>query len=75
MTALLLKQTPGYRIPVEALPSLIALMQQDKKNEAGVINFSLVPTPGEALFNITAPVPLISESLHRYNSLLKETKN
>ncbi|MFK7806650.1 MAG: 3-dehydroquinate synthase [Saprospiraceae bacterium] len=66
----LMPQTPQRKTPVEDLPQLLALMQQDKKNEGGVINFSIVPQPGEALFNITAPIPLISESLHRYNALL-----
>jgi 3-dehydroquinate synthase len=67
---LLLRQIPNRRAPIEALQELIALMQQDKKNEAGIINFTMVPRPGEAVYNITAPIPLISESLHRYNALL-----
>jgi len=70
MYRLLLKQIPNRKAPIEALPELIALMQQDKKNEGGVINFTMVPKPGEALYNVTAPIPLISESLHRYNALL-----
>ncbi len=68
---LLLRQIPNRRAPIDALPELIALMQQDKKNEAGIINFTMVPKPGEAVYNITAPIPLISESLHRYNALLQ----
>lgn len=70
MYQLLLKQAPQRKIPLQALPELIDLMRQDKKNEGGAINFTMVPTPGEALFNITAPVPLIGESMHRYNALL-----
>jgi 3-dehydroquinate synthase len=68
--SLLLKQIPSKKISEEAIPELIALMQQDKKNENGLINFTFVPKAGKANFNQNAPIPLIAESLHRYNTLL-----
>jgi 3-dehydroquinate synthase len=69
-SSVLLRQIPSRKIPAEAIPELIALMQQDKKNENGLINFTFVTKAGKATLNQSAPIPLIAESLHRYNTLL-----
>lgn len=46
------------------------LMQNDKKNEAGAINFSLIDRPGSAVVNQTCGEELIVESLNYYNDLV-----
>lgn len=56
-------------VPLEALDQLLALMQQDKKNEDHRINFTLLETPGSARVNETAGVELIREAINFYNAL------
>ena len=45
-------------------------MANDKKNEGGLINFSLIKKPGQVSVNHTRNATLIEESLNFYNSLL-----
>ncbi|MFM2267936.1 MAG: hypothetical protein RL757_1377 [Bacteroidota bacterium] len=49
--------------------ALLALMQQDKKNEAARINFSLLPALGAVEINQTPPPQYIIESLDFYRGL------
>ncbi|HMO40598.1 MAG TPA: 3-dehydroquinate synthase [Saprospiraceae bacterium] len=51
-------------------PRLLQLMQNDKKNEAGHILFSLVHPLGQAAVNQTADAEIIFESLRYYNRLV-----
>ena len=48
---------------------LIDIMQQDKKNEGGQINFTLLTAIGFAEINQTAPHDLISKALDYYQAL------
>jgi 3-dehydroquinate synthase len=56
-------------VPLEAFDQLVALMQQDKKNEDHRINFTLLEAPGCARVNETAGVELIREAIEYYNGL------
>jgi 3-dehydroquinate synthase len=56
-------------VPMEAFDQLIALMQQDKKNEDHRINFTLLEAPGSARVNETAEVDLIRKAISYYNGL------
>jgi len=56
-------------VPEEAFPELLALMQQDKKNEDHRINFTLLSAPGTSVVNATAEADLIEQALRFYNSL------
>ena len=54
-------------IPGAALPELLALMKQDKKNDDARINFTLLSAPGVAVINRTAPEELITRAIAEYN--------
>ena len=56
-------------IPPTCYETLLALMRQDKKNEADEINFTLLAEPGRAVVNQTATAEEITRSLQYYNSL------
>lgn len=56
-------------VPEDAFPELIALMQQDKKNDDHRINFTLLSAPGKAKVNATAESGLILDSVRYYNGL------
>lgn len=56
-------------VPDEAFDQLLALMQQDKKNEDHRINFTLLSAPGKARINATAEAGLIREAIGYYNRL------
>ncbi|MGK0451199.1 MAG: 3-dehydroquinate synthase, partial [Neolewinella sp.] len=56
-------------VPEEAFPELLALMQQDKKNEDHRINFTLLSAPGKARVNATAEGELILAAIRHYNQL------
>ncbi len=56
-------------IPEDAFAELLALMQQDKKNEDHRINFTLLDAPGSARVNATAEPSLILEAIGYYNGL------
>ncbi len=57
------------KIPEGSFPRLLELMQQDKKNDAAEINFTLLDRPGACTVNRTATVDMIARSLDYYNSL------
>ena len=56
-------------IPSGCFGELVALMRQDKKNEAQEINFTFLRGLGAAAVNQTATVEEITRSLQYYNSL------
>lgn len=50
-------------------PDLLALMRNDKKNQGGQINFTLINPLGQAAINQHCNPELIEESLNYYNGL------
>lgn len=56
-------------VPEEALPELLALMRQDKKNEADEINITFLGRIGEAIVNGRATEAEIAEAIRFYNQL------
>lgn len=56
-------------ISESVFPSLIGLMQHDKKNAGQEINFSLLPTAGKVEVNQTCTPEWILRSLHFFNSI------
>ncbi len=69
ITAVLLHHYGHQPVPESALPQLIELMRQDKKNEDVRINFSLLPAAGQVVVNQTAEPAAIQQALAYYNSL------
>ncbi len=55
-----------YKFPVKAIPQLIEIMKQDKKNIDGKIGFTLMKEIGEATINNYVDVKLIKKSLEYY---------
>ncbi len=53
-------------------PKLLQLMQNDKKNEADQINFTLINPIGNSLINQTATEEEILESIRYYNGLVEQ---
>ncbi len=58
-----------HHIDSRSFDKLLELMTQDKKNEFGKINFSLLKEEGVAVFNQTCDANLIRESLVYYQGL------
>lgn len=58
------KDISGFEIS-----KLMSLMQQDKKNAGGVINFSLLKATGNSVFDVQADVKQIESALKFYISL------
>jgi len=56
-----------YDLSVFEEKELLQLMYQDKKNEGKGIAFSLLPTIGQAQFNVLATEAQITDSLHYYH--------
>ena len=48
---------------------IISLSAQDKKNEKGIINFSLLKRIGEATYNIAVSRPEMEDALRRYREI------
>ena len=65
----ILKHYGKYDIQQYDFQQLIALMKQDKKNETGGINFSLLERVGKVVINCTATPEQIEESLRFYAAL------
>lgn len=59
-----------YSLEPKNYPVYLSLMQNDKKNEAGSINFSLIDSPGSVVINKTCSEKLIVDSLNYYNDLV-----
>ncbi len=58
------------RLSEESFDQFIELMQNDKKNAFGRINFTLLEKPGQARVDQYAEEGAIRESLHAYNALI-----
>lgn len=58
-----------YPLAERCFDELLQLMKNDKKNEEGKINFSLLPAPGRVKVNCTAEPSDIEDSLLYYNGL------
>ncbi len=58
---------PPYVIHPESFETLLTLMQSDKKNEDGFIQFSLLEHIGTCLYNCKVTDKDLLESLHYYN--------
>ena len=56
---------------MEDTDQLIKIMEQDKKNNGKVINFTLLKNIGQPVLNQETTHKLILESLDYYNSLSK----
>ena len=69
IVAFILKIYGKYDIQPFDFQSLIALMQQDKKNDGDEINFSFLPKIGEVAVNCTATPQYIADSLNYYINL------
>ncbi|HEX4886719.1 MAG TPA: 3-dehydroquinate synthase [Luteibaculaceae bacterium] len=54
---------PIYRIPERNFDALIRLMEQDKKNDGGLINFTLISEPGTSIVNFNTDEITLIESL------------
>ena len=55
----------------EFFDSYVQLMGNDKKNEGGLINFTLLKSIGEGVINYTADKAQIIEALKYFNSVVK----
>ena len=69
ITQFILKHYGKYNIQQFDFQHLISLMQQDKKNETGSINFSLLEKAGKVVINCTATPEQIENSLKFYMQL------
>lgn len=67
----ILKIYSAYPLDKDNYPAYLQLMAKDKKNENGVINFSLIGPIGQVHVNQTASDKQILESLEFYNSLIQ----
>ena len=69
ITQFLLKHYGKFDFETDIYPKLLKLMQQDKKNETTEINFTMLKSPGEALFNQFSVESEIIASLEYYRQL------
>ncbi|MGZ3861818.1 MAG: 3-dehydroquinate synthase [Bacteroidia bacterium] len=53
------------------ISAFMKLMQHDKKNSNGRLNFALIEKPGHAVINISATANEVKEAFILYNNLLK----
>ncbi|ADY51770.1 3-dehydroquinate synthase [Pseudopedobacter saltans DSM 12145] len=65
----ILKFFPKYNLRSDIYDTLLEVMQHDKKNISGKINFSLPDEIGNCKFNIVVDQQLIKDSLDFYRSL------
>ena len=71
VTQIILNFYAPYKIETSNYNQLLELMTNDKKNEDGGINFTLIKSIGEGLINQTAASELIIESLDYYKTVAK----
>lgn len=67
ITDFLVKTYDLYPFEKDLYPIFLKLMDQDKKNEKGLINFTLIPAAGEVLVNQTCSREEIVEALDYLN--------
>ena len=53
------------------ITAFLKLMQHDKKNNSGKLNFALIEKPGHAVINVVADNEEVKEAFILYNNLLK----
>ena len=70
ISAFILTTYQAYPLAAENYAAYLHLMTKDKKNENGVINFSLIDSIGQIQVNQTANEHQIIESLEYYNRLI-----
>ncbi len=68
ITGFLLNTYDLYAFDKSLFSVFLELMEQDKKNENGLINFSLIPSAGKVLVNQTCNKQEIVESLDYFNA-------
>lgn len=68
ITRFLMNTYDLYPFGKDLYPTFLELMEQDKKNEKGGINFSLIPSVGSVRVNQTCSREEIVEALGYYNS-------
>lgn len=59
------------KIDTQLFEDIISLTLQDKKNHAGLVNYSLLREVGECGFDYQVPGQLVLDSLFYYNKLIK----
>jgi 3-dehydroquinate synthase len=69
ISSFILKHYEKRSIPQEIYPTLLELMQQDKKNENNAINFTFLKNIGHFEINQYATSEKIEESIDFYNNL------
>lgn len=57
-------------LSTQAIHELAFLMRQDKKNKAGMVNFTLLENPGKPVYDAEIENKLIIKALEDYNTLL-----
>ncbi len=70
ITRFILRLYGKHDLKQKNFDTLVALMQQDKKNEKQKINFSLIPSVGNVTVNVTTTEADIKESLLFYQRLI-----
>lgn len=66
ITKFVQKIYPTYSFDETNFPEIMSYMKKDKKNREGVINFTFIPTIGQAKINQICDEKLIEESLRYY---------
>ncbi len=69
ITTFIIQRYGKPSIPETAFEELLAIMQQDKKNESQAINFTLLHSIGDAIVNQTANRAEIKAALGFYNEI------
>lgn len=74
LTDYILSVYQPVKIPTKILEALLKLMQHDKKNEKGQLNFSLLSSIGKCEINKVVTSDLIQESINYYTEQVKQLK-
>jgi 3-dehydroquinate synthase len=74
LTDYILSVYQPIKIPTKILEALLKLMQHDKKNEKGQLNFSLLSSIGKCEINKVVTSDLIQESINYYTEQVKKQK-
>ncbi|MGB3463985.1 MAG: 3-dehydroquinate synthase, partial [Cyclobacteriaceae bacterium] len=71
ITKFILKNYNLQKIDAQLFERIILLTLQDKKNHAGMVNYSLLKGIGQCGYDYQVPGQLVLDSLFYYNDLLK----
>jgi len=74
LTEYILSVYQPVKIPAKIMDALLKLMQHDKKNEKGQLNFSLLSSIGKCEINQLATTDLIQQSINYYTEQVKKLK-